>query len=553
MRHKGKLWKKIAAFFLVGALSLQPVMSVKAVGPETAIATGIDVSKYQGAIDWAAVAASGVKFAFIKVGSMKSGIDPYFANNMIGAASNGIRTGVYIYSYATTVEEVAYEAAFVLNAISNYQVSFPVVYDVEDTVHRNMTPDQLAELANTFCSIVYAEGYTPMVYASTSWFTSKIGATPFDKWVAQYNTACAYPNPAIWQASSSASVPGIAGRVDFNYLYKDYFSQIIPFGFQVRDGFTYFYDNYKLQKGWVTANGLRYYMHPVTGAMHVGWLTTDPAGTYFMAADGHMSVGFTPIGDKMYYFNEMGHMQTGFIQLPTGFYMFDPTGVMQTGWINDGAGLRYFAEDGHMLAGLSPIGSDVYYLADNGYMQTGWVTIGDGRYYFDLTSGKMQTGWISDGVNKYYLGADGRMATGAQTIDGQVYVFAADTGAMQTGWVTIEGNQYFFDANGIMQTGWVSNGVISYYFGADGKLATGVQTIDGKIYCFGDDGVMQTGLITIDDRTFFFGTDGTLYKGWFNDGVHVYYFGEDGSMTKNTTMTMDGVTYSFDANGYATK
>ena len=96
------------------------------------LAMGIDVSMYQGTIDWQAVKDSGVKFVFIRVGNVEKGIDPYFAANMAGANAVGLRTGVYIYSYAKTVEEVTAEAAMVLNAIAPYTVSFPVVIDYED-------------------------------------------------------------------------------------------------------------------------------------------------------------------------------------------------------------------------------------------------------------------------------------------------------------------------------------------------------------------------------------------------------------------------------------
>lgn len=104
------------------------------------VENGIDVSKYQGAIDWQAVAQSGVSFAFIKVGSTKSGIDPYFSYNMLAAQQAGIKTGVYIYSYAKSVEEAAVEAQFVLSAIQDFQVSYPVVWDVEDNVQKSLSP-----------------------------------------------------------------------------------------------------------------------------------------------------------------------------------------------------------------------------------------------------------------------------------------------------------------------------------------------------------------------------------------------------------------------------
>ena len=98
------------AIFLAVIL-LFPVFSIRAdaVNGSQAGARGIDVSKYQGNVDWNAVRASGVTFAFIKAYSAKSGIDPYFARNLAGANAVGIRTGVYVYSYATTVEAAVAE------------------------------------------------------------------------------------------------------------------------------------------------------------------------------------------------------------------------------------------------------------------------------------------------------------------------------------------------------------------------------------------------------------------------------------------------------------
>ena len=98
------------------------VSAVSAVNANGAIAQGVDVSKHNGAINWGQVAAAGMKFAFIKVGSTKSGIDPNFASNITNAQAAGLRTGVYLYSYATTPEAAAAEADLVLQWISNYTV-----------------------------------------------------------------------------------------------------------------------------------------------------------------------------------------------------------------------------------------------------------------------------------------------------------------------------------------------------------------------------------------------------------------------------------------------
>lgn len=191
--------KRIAAVLLAVCIAgTTPAMTAEAaVTPQGAIAKGIDVSKYQGGINWSAVAASGMKFAFVKIGSAKSGIDPMFHANMLGANAAGLKVGAYMYSYATTPEAAVAEALFAIEALKNYPVSYPVVYDLEDSVHRAMNPNQLAALANAFCATIDAAGYYPMVYSSKNWMTGKIGATPYDKWVAQYNSSCEYPNPAF--------------------------------------------------------------------------------------------------------------------------------------------------------------------------------------------------------------------------------------------------------------------------------------------------------------------------------------------------------------------
>ena len=252
-------WKKrIVSLALAAVIGLSTFLAsgveAEAAG---AIAKGIDVSKYQGAINWSAVAAEGYSFAFIKVGSAKSGLDPYFAANMVGANAAGLKTGVYLYSYATTVEAAMAEAQFTLAAIAPFTVSMPVVFDLEDAVHKTMTPEQLQALTVVFCSIIQSAGYQPMVYSSKNWLTQRVGPIPFDVWVAQYAEACEYPNPAFWQFSNSGTVSGIDGRVDLNFQFKDYSNIIIPYGFTTRGGNTYFYNNYRMQYGWVDYEGNR--------------------------------------------------------------------------------------------------------------------------------------------------------------------------------------------------------------------------------------------------------------------------------------------------------
>lgn len=177
--------KRIAGFVLAAAVAAGTFLSTPATAKAAApLAKGIDVSKYQGAVNWSAVKNAGYSFAFIKAGSAKSGLDPYYAVNMAGATAAGMKVGVYIYSYATTVEGAMTEAQFAIAAMEPYSVSYPVVYDLEDSIHKNMSPDQLAALTVAFCSTVQQAGYYPMVYSSKNWMVGKIAATPYDKWIA---------------------------------------------------------------------------------------------------------------------------------------------------------------------------------------------------------------------------------------------------------------------------------------------------------------------------------------------------------------------------------
>lgn len=330
-------WKKrIVSLVLAAVIGVGTFLS-SGVEAEAAgvIGKGIDVSKYQGAINWSAVAADGYSFAFIKVGSAKSGLDPYFAANMVGANAAGLKTGVYLYSYATTVEAAMAEAQFTLAAIAPFTVNMPVVFDLEDAVHKSMTPEQLAALTVVFCTIIQSAGYYPMVYSSKNWLTQRIGPVPFDVWAAQYADACEYPNPAFWQFTSSGTVNGIQGRVDLNFQFKDYSNIIIPYGFTTRGGKTYFYNNYRMQYGWVDYEGNRYFMNADGTLYNNGWLT-DGVNTFYMdTKDGHMLRDLVTIQGKNYYFDVNGFMQKGYVTIAGLTYLFGADGSMQYGWFTD--------------------------------------------------------------------------------------------------------------------------------------------------------------------------------------------------------------------------
>ena len=192
---------------------------------------GIDVSKWNGSIDWQAVARSGIGFAMIRAGTgaAKGGFtrDPCLHANLTGAADAGLAVGVYLYSYARSPEAALAEAAGLLAAIEPYRdrIRLPVCYDIEEDAQAALGKAACTALCAAFCGAVRAAGYRPMVYASAHWLQSLLDTASLDAdiWLAQWSREKTYTGPhAMWQYTDSGSVPGIAGHVDLDIAYADY-------------------------------------------------------------------------------------------------------------------------------------------------------------------------------------------------------------------------------------------------------------------------------------------------------------------------------------------
>lgn len=192
---------------------------------------GIDVSRYQGNIDWAAVKGAGVQFAMLRLGYRGYGtgalvMDPYFQQNIQGAQANGIEVGVYFFSQAITPEEGAEEARFCLNALKGYHITYPIVFDWE-SYDSSLEPRTdglddkiLTQCAVAFCEEVEAAGYQSMVYSNLTYFYLHFDLNQlvdYPLWLAQYNSRPSfYYHFDMWQYSGTGKVPGIDGNVDLN-------------------------------------------------------------------------------------------------------------------------------------------------------------------------------------------------------------------------------------------------------------------------------------------------------------------------------------------------
>ncbi len=227
-------------------VDVSKLLSSSAAAETDEITFGIDVARYQGTIDWAQVAASGVDFVMVRVGyrmdeSREIVADSNARYNMQEAQKNGVKLGAYFFSTAVSEEEAKEEADWTADYISQYQITYPVAFDCEGferegSAQYGLSAAQRTDIAVAFLNRIYERGYTPMFYSSMNemtgdakWETSRIEKN-YRIWVSQYPSA-PYPQTekssyggvhAMWQYSNRGTVAGIGQPVDVNIAYFGY-------------------------------------------------------------------------------------------------------------------------------------------------------------------------------------------------------------------------------------------------------------------------------------------------------------------------------------------
>lgn len=496
------------------------------------IARGIDVSRWQGNVDWTAVAADDVSFVMLGTRS-KGVVDPYFHTNVQSASEAGLKVGAYIYSLATTPEMAREEADFVLSLVKDYPVSFPIAFDAEDSATLGtLPPAEVSKVINAFCERIADAGYYPIVYANDYWLSNKIDLSnmKYDVWVARYEAKHSYSNPIMWQVTSSGSIDGISGNVDIDFLYKDLTPKLPGNIWRTIGGRTYYYQNYSMQKD--------------------TWIN-DGTGWFYMNGEGQPATGWFDKDGRHYYLDETtGRMNTGWKLLSDKWYFFNAGGSMNTGWLSDSGARYYLNSDGSMATGWQELNDQYYYLEpSSGQMATGWKDL-NGKWYFLQESGVMATGWLDNNGTRYYLNNDGSMVTGWHT-DGSSKYYMAESGAVSTGWKQLNNDWYFFNPNGAMSTGWVSPDGNWYYIGTDGKMQSGwLEDRGAKYYLSTSSGKMTVGWRQIDGNWYYFGGSGAMTTGMTQVNGQQYYLNPaDGKMAASATFVLEGVSYTADANG----
>lgn len=448
---------------------------------QNVLARGIDVSRWQGEINWSQVAADDVSFVMLGTRS-KGAVDPYFHRNIQQASAAGVKVGVYIYSLAVTVEMAEAEADFVLDLIHDYPVSYPVAFDMEDSTQGNLSKEELAAIANAFCKKISDSGYYPIIYANENWLKNKLDMSLMDYpvWVARYSARPSYQNPVMWQATSTGSVKGINGNVDIDFQFKDFSGQIPANTWRTINGKRYYYSNYTKQKNAWAQDGSDWYYMDSEGLASTGWITVSGSRYYLDETTGKMQTGWRQDQGKWYYLGGSGAVKKGWIEDNGAWYYTDSNGIMQTGWL-DADGKRYYMESsGKMAVGWTNQNGKWYYLDASGALAKGWIQ-DNGSWYCSDTNGVMQTGWLSEGGKRYYLKGSGVMATGWREMDGAWYYFDG-SGAMTTGMIEVNGLHYYMDpSTGRMAAGQTLEiGGAVYEAAADGHLIPQGQEESGS-------------------------------------------------------------------------
>ncbi len=218
---------------------------------------GIDISKWNGNINWEKVKNAGISFAIIREGYGKKDpkqIDKQFKNNINGAKSVGIHTGVYHYSYADSVDDAINEAQFCLENVQGLKLEYPIVFDIEDKEQLKLNTRQRTDIVKAFCSEIEKNGYYAMFYCNANWLRNYLYKdellSKYDLWLAQWDVDIPYVSCGIWQKSDKGCIDGINGNVDLDVSYKNY-PEIMQSrglnGFSKSTASNYF--NYTVKKG----------------------------------------------------------------------------------------------------------------------------------------------------------------------------------------------------------------------------------------------------------------------------------------------------------------
>ena len=386
-----KAWKKINGVCYNGS----------GVAIPGAITWGMDVSEWQGKINWTKVKNAGIDFALVRVSYGLNYLDKTYDYNMTQAELAGVPVGTYVFSTATNTEIALKEAQLAISKMDGYKVSYPVVYDLEYSGMQKLSSTEISRLALTFCNEVRKAGYYPMVYCNTYWHDTYVDwslLSGLDVWIARYGDKIQAPDVerysyTIWQAtdgntasglnSTRGLIPGIPAEndVDVDFGYVDYTRKITP--------------RWKADSGYTPSAKPGQDGDSVQEPVKNGWTEEDGALCYY--TEGVKATGWQTIEGKTYYFSENGAAAKGMKKIDGKYYWFHA----KKGWMyknrrvtRTNGDIYFFGKDGvRYQDGMYKVKESgvyhTYYFQKNGKAYKGWLTYQGKKYYFYKGSSKL--------------------------------------------------------------------------------------------------------------------------------------------------------------------
>ena len=337
-------------------------------------------------------------------------------------------------------------------------------------------------------------------------------------------------------------------------------------GWNIIDGYTYYYLNNETVKGIKDINGKSYHFGENSGQLKIGWSQlldgrsyyanekgelqfgwVNNFGKYYITKEEGMYKGIKDINGKSYHFGEnSGQLKIGWSRLLDGrSYYANEKGELQFGWINN-FGKYYITKEEGMYKGIKDINGKSYHFGENsGQLKIGWSQLLDGRGYYSNEKGELQFGWIN---NRYYITKDTGMYKGIKDINGKSYHFGENSGQLKIGWSQLlDGRSYYSNEAGELQFGWIED-TGKYYITKDEGAYKGIREIEGKTYHFGENsGQLKIGWSRLlDGRIYYANEAGELQFGWIEDTGKYYITKDDGAY--KGIKEIEGKTYHFGEN-----
>lgn len=265
----------------------------------------VDVSEHNGTLDWAKIKKAGIDAAIIRTGYGVSHTDKQFYNNMDGAIAQGMRIGIYHFSYALNVDGAKNEAAFVIKLLKQYKdkITLPVYFDFEyDTVSYakkqgvTLGKNAFNNHCVAFCEAIKAAGYKPGVYYNKDYYNTMVSLSSvggYSQWYAQYASAPSISDYDLWQFSSTYTISGCSGKFDMSEIKNSgtvTASKKYTVGWH-KDSKGWWYadtENTYYKSRWAKINGKWYSFDKEGYMLSNTWQVEAGGDTYYLGADGDM-------------------------------------------------------------------------------------------------------------------------------------------------------------------------------------------------------------------------------------------------------------------------